>query len=333
MKKIYFLRMVFGPIAIYALVVHILGTISTNISPLAAKYPGSLSKHMAIGMALSIAMPFFLSYKNYAFRLLCSFAIMLSSVLAINTMQTKEIVGLEDRIKNDEEYNQLYCRWENLEKQYTDAQSTVLKYLDLEIKTDKNWSEGAKSARIDRSRLLAEKDTAWTKVELRKQELKQAGSQSNEAYVRFFASILPFSSTTIENGSLLMTSFVNDLGIILYSSVIVFLFGKWVIIPVPKALRKRSDWFNNLLKNSVILQRLFSYKPPRRHLASKMIRGINAIKESRKEFPDKLQVELCYISAEKINRRKKDGSINEFSPGFVSDVLRGEYDNYLPEEG
>lgn len=344
--RMWIVRGLFGPIAAYCLVVHIMGSYSTNIQALAAKYPGSWSKHMALGMAISIAIPFFLQAKNYMFRLLCSGAILLSSVMAINTMTQKEIVGAEERLKNDTEYKILLSRWQGLEEQYNKAQASVEGYVNLQLTSKINWNYGSRATRITRDSLFSKKERAWAEVSVRKKLLEEKGSESYEAYVVFFASILPLSKQAIMNSSNILLSLVNDLGIILYASVLVFLFGKWIMIPVPNTLRvaqKDESLVRGMFgKVSEIVRRIFGIRSEEKReprclhgtmlQAGVVILGIyTRMKEQGESITLKEIGRLAAKEMEKFRPKLPDGDPLPYSVGFVSEICspRGRYRKLL----
>jgi hypothetical protein len=61
------------------------------------------------------------------------------------------------------------------------------------------------------------------------------------------------------------------------------------------------------------------------------IRGIRKLKELAEEHPELTQTDLGYLAAEQLGRKLKDGTVNGFTKGYVSKVVKGKYDWMLEE--
>lgn len=342
------IRCIFGPLTTYGVIAALIGSIFTNIGSLSAKYPPFVANNLAIVNSLAIAIPYFIRWKSVFFRFMVSMTIVISSVLAMNSMNQKDIIQAEQRLKDDPIYRQRFQKWQNTEAQYAAAQENVNKYLDLQMTTGKDWSAGAKAARQERAELLNQKDRDWQAVEQRRQELESKGSRSYEAYVLFLHNFFPsLNKDSILNGSNLMMSLITDLQLTMFCLISTILFGKWVSIPVPRSLQTESKLFGkeNLVRQlfakcSAKVRQKFGLssagnRDPR-CLSGTMLRGAVVMLRIYTEYRERgepiSQTKISRLAAQemaKFRPKDADGNPLPYSPGFTSDVFRGRYDQLL----
>lgn len=322
-------RILFGIPCIIGLASAFMTSIHNNSISTGSKYSPVIAYAQSIATALAIIIPLFLRYKTAFFRVMVIFTVTVASIFSINGISIDEIDKAEDRLQSDPIYQQRLEAWKNFSKEFQSAQANVDKYLELQMTSNRSWEKGAKAARMRCDSLMVIKDLAYEKLITRQNELTTSGSKSNEAYVVFLSSFLPFSETSLINFSHILYALMPDLQMMVFAAILYFLFREWLSIPVPKSFGGRSVAFGNRSVISEFFHKLFGNRSVNLNtpavVSGATIRGVRKITELSIEHPKLTLNEIGLLAAQEIGRKDDQGNVKPFSKSFVSDVINGKY--------
>jgi hypothetical protein len=331
----FFLRLLLGPACIVGLLSAMNTSIYTNVSPLLNKFNPFFAYPTAISNTLAITLSRFIKVKTLFIESIVFCTILISGLFAMNSLNVKEINNAEQRLQNDPIYQQKLATYETYCNDVKDSQNSVNKYLDLQMTTDKNWSDGAKSARISRDKYSAKRDSAYADLQTYQTQLTKKGSKNQEAFVAFL-SFLPLSENTIKNMNDFIFAVLPDLQICIFGFLLMVLFKDWIAIPTPRGLT-RLTWRRLLLTARLLIvhqvfRKSFVDKEKTRDFSSTQIRGVRLIRQLLNEhYPAMTETQIGYLAAQKLGRKLSNGEVDPFSKGYVNKVKNHKLD-YLFEE-
>jgi len=247
------------------LITAVIGTTYTNIIGLHGRFFLGMAISMSIMITASQVVVMFLEFIPPLFRLLFVIMIIISSSLAINTMESKEITGKEDRLETDPILQKYTKEAERLDSDYNNMNILVSDYVGLRKDTGlKIYNEGATTTRIQRDSLFYQKTRAWAKVDKRRNELLKKGTKTTEAFINVFYSVLSFlnfSEKSVEIITSLLFSIINDSAIPIFSFGLTSIYGNKIMIPSRKRKKNGRNNGNDVLspvnRLSIFVRKMF----------------------------------------------------------------------------
>lgn len=226
------IRISFLWMAIYGLYWAFIGSSHTNFASLSIKFPDEIAKGVSYSISFGYLLPLFLLKKPFYVKLTLVMILIISSSLALNTMQMSEIQNSENRFENDILYNRYLKDYNNLRETENLTEQTII------IQSEKRLYVGARQARLRLVKIKKDIKDAKSKLELRESQLLVKGSVQNEAFVTVWYTILsniPYvniSTKAISITSNIMFSITNDMLIIVFSYVIKSILGGIIFLPI-----------------------------------------------------------------------------------------------------